>query len=99
MLGLDEYFDGTTVFSIDAGLKPFVTARPSLGKIGSNVIILGTNLTGATAVTFNGISATFSVVSASEITCTVPSGATTGKIMVTTPHGALSSNLAFRVIP
>ena len=61
------------------------------------VVILGTNLTGATSVTFNGVSAVFKVVSSSEITTTVPSGATTGKIQVTTPGGVLTSNVKFRV--
>ena len=61
--------------------------------------ILGTNLTGSTSVTFNGTAATFTVVSSSEITTTVPTGATTGKVKVTTPHRTLTSNVTFRVIP
>jgi hypothetical protein len=41
--------------------------------------------------------ATFSVVSSSEITTTVPTGATTGTVQVETPGGTLSSNVPFRV--
>jgi uncharacterized protein (TIGR03437 family) len=63
------------------------------------VKILGTNLTGATNVTFNGTAAAFIVVSASLVTTTVPAGATTGKVEVTTPRGTLKSNVAFRVTP
>jgi hypothetical protein len=37
------------------------------------------------------------VVSSSEITTTVPTGATTGKVKVTTPSGTLTSNVNFRV--
>jgi hypothetical protein len=33
----------------------------------------------------------------SEITTTVPSGATTGKVEVTTAHGTLTSNVNFQV--
>jgi len=55
------------------------------------VTILGTNLTGTTSVTFNGIPAAFTVVSASAITATVPVGARTGKIRVATPGGTLSN--------
>jgi hypothetical protein len=44
------------------------------------VIILGNNLTGSTSVTFSGTAATFKVVSRSETTTTVASGATTGKV-------------------
>jgi uncharacterized protein (TIGR03437 family) len=63
------------------------------------VIILGTNLTGATSVSFNGTASSFTIVSSSEIATTVPTGATTGKVTVTTPNGTLSSNVVFRVRP
>jgi uncharacterized protein (TIGR03437 family) len=43
-------------------------------------------LTGATSVTFNGTPATFTVVSATEITTTVPAGATTGEVQAITPQ-------------
>jgi uncharacterized repeat protein (TIGR03803 family) len=88
-----------TVFSLSVGLGPFVKTLPTSGAIGAAVIILGTDLTGATSVTFNGTVAAFTVVSATEITATVPTGATTGKLQVTTPGGTLSSNLPFRVTP
>ena len=88
-----------TVFSVATGLSPFVETLPTSGKVGAAVIILGTNLTGATSVTFNGTAATFTVVSSSEITTTVPTGATTGTVQVTTPSGILKSNVGFRVKP
>ena len=88
-----------TVFSLDVGLGPFIRALPTSGTVGSGVKILGTNLTGATSVTFNGIPAAFTVERASEITTTVPTGATTGDIQVVTPNGALSSNVSFQVRP
>ena len=90
--------DGT-VFSLAVGLGPFVETLPSSGKAAAAVKILGTNLTGATSVSFNGTAATFKVVSSSEITAGVPSGATTGFVAVTTPGGTLSSNVTFRVTP
>jgi hypothetical protein len=37
------------------------------------------------------------VVSDTEITTTVPTGATTGRIMVTTPTATLATNVSFRV--
>ena len=88
--------DGT-VFSLSVGLAPFVKTLPTSGKVGSRVKILGTDLTGATSVTFNGLAATFTVVRPSEITTAVPTGATTGKVEVVTPTGTLSSNVVFRV--
>jgi uncharacterized repeat protein (TIGR03803 family) len=86
------------IFSLSVGLRAFVETQPSYGKVGATIRIQGTDLTGATSVTFNGTAATFVVVASSEITTTVPSGATTGKVQVVTPSGTLSSNLKFRVV-
>jgi hypothetical protein len=54
-------------------------------------------MTGAIEVSFNGTSTAFTVVAQTEITAAVPASATTGTITVTTPGGALASNLPFRV--
>ncbi|MBV9302959.1 MAG: hypothetical protein JOY62_16020 [Acidobacteriaceae bacterium] len=86
-----------TVFSLSVGLGPFVETRPTSGKAGTTIEILGNDLTSASSVTFNGTAANFDVMSGSEITATVPVGATTGKVEVVTPSGTLSSNLVFRV--
>jgi len=88
-----------TVFSLSVGPGPFVKPQPAAAKIGATVNILGTDLTGAIGVSFNGKVATFTVVSSSEITTTVPSDATTGEVEVVTPSGMLSSNVSFRVLP
>jgi uncharacterized repeat protein (TIGR03803 family) len=88
------YNDGT-IFSLSIGLGPFVETRPDFGLPGSLVQILGTDLTGATSVTFDGTAAAFTLVSIREITATVPSGATTGYVEVVTPSGTLSSNVKF----
>ena len=86
-----------TVFSLSVGLGPFVETQTTSGKVGAAVKILGSDLIGATSVTFNGTAATFTVVSRYLITTTVPAGATTGTVQVVTPNGTLSSNLPFRV--
>jgi len=88
-----------TVFRLSAGLGPFVVTLPTSATVGAAVKILGTNLTGATRVRFNGTAAAFTVASSSEITTTVPAGATTGTVEVVTPSGTLSSNAPFRVRP
>jgi uncharacterized repeat protein (TIGR03803 family) len=88
-----------TIFSLGVGLHPFVKTLPTSGQVGAHIKILGTNLTGATSVTFNGTAATFTVASKSEITTTVPTGATAGFVTVTTPSRVLKSNKQFRVIP
>lgn len=88
-----------TVFSLDVGFGPFVETLPATGTAGATVRILGTNLTGATSVTFNGTPATFTVTSPSLITTTVPADATTGTVRVTIPSGTLNSNVVFKVRP
>jgi uncharacterized repeat protein (TIGR03803 family) len=89
----------TAIYRVSLGLPPFVKTVQNAVTVGGNVIILGNNLTGTTSVTFNGTSASFTVVSDTEITATVPSGATTGTIKVVTPSATLSSNVAFEVLP
>jgi uncharacterized protein (TIGR03437 family) len=87
-----------TVFSLSVGLGPFVKAQPTAGPVGGTVKILGTSLTGATSVTFNGIPAKYTIVSDSEISTTVPVGATTGTVDVLTYSGeTVYSNVPFTV--
>jgi uncharacterized repeat protein (TIGR03803 family) len=86
-----------SIFSLSVGLAPFVKTVPTIGNVGGTVIILGNDLTSASSVTFNGIPAVFTVVSDTEITATVPDGATTGSVDVTTSNGTLKSNLPFQV--
>ena len=103
--GTDGNFYGTTeegigsVFKLSVGLAPFVRTSPLLGATGATVVIYGYNLSGATAVSFHGTPAAYTVVSDTEISATVPSGASTGTVEVTTSSGSLSSNLPFRVLP
>jgi uncharacterized repeat protein (TIGR03803 family) len=87
-----------TIFSLSMGLGPFIETQLSAGSAGTYVVILGNNLTGSTAVSFNGTAAPFAVVSDTEISATVPAGATTGSLAVTTPGGTLTSNKVFVVI-
>jgi hypothetical protein len=61
--------------------------------------ILGQGFTGTTKVSFKGISASFTVSSDTSLAATVPAGATTGYVTVTTPTGTINSNVPFRVIP
>jgi uncharacterized repeat protein (TIGR03803 family) len=92
-------FNGT-VFSLSVpSLSAFAETLPTSGKVEATVKILGNDLTGTTKVTFNGKTAVFRVTSSSLITATVPTGATTGFVKVTTPSGTLTSNTKFRVSP
>ncbi len=88
-----------TIFKFSIGLSPFVETQTTFGVPGAAVKILGTNLTGATAVSFNGVAAAFDVVSSSEISTKVPTDATTGKVEVVTPSGTLSTHASYTVLP
>lgn len=81
-------------------LPPTVDAfTPDRGFPGTTVTITGTYLTGATAVTFNGVPSTdFLVVNATTITAVAPANATTGVIAVTTPADTASSVDLFTVL-
>jgi uncharacterized repeat protein (TIGR03803 family) len=73
---------GSTVLSTTAGYKITPTYKsftPPGGPVGTVVTFNGTGLTQTTKVTIDNISSSFTVVSDSEITATVPAGAATGK--------------------
>jgi hypothetical protein len=70
---------------------------PASGSAGTVVTILGNHFTGASAVTFNLVASSFTVVSATEVRATVPSGASTGRIRVTTTAGTGTGATDFSV--
>ncbi|RTQ49142.1 T9SS type A sorting domain-containing protein [Hymenobacter gummosus] len=80
---------------------PTITSfTPAGGAPGTSVVITGTNLTGATAVTFNGTAAPgFVVNSGTQITVSAPAGGTTGQICVTTPGGTACSAASYAYPP
>jgi hypothetical protein len=96
--GVLKFTGAAYVFTVDAG--PVIDSfTPLAGKVGSSVTLTGQRFTGATDVSFNGASASFIVNNDTQITATVPSEGTTGKISVTTPGGSALSAKAFKVKP
>src|SRR5438094_2697693 len=81
-------------------MAPAITSfPPTSGAVGISVTINGTNFTGASAVKFNATTASFSVTSDTAIQALVPTGATTGKLSVTTAGGTATSAGTFTVAP
>jgi hypothetical protein len=77
---------------------PAITSfAPPSGSAGTSVVITGAHFTGVTAVSFNGVAASFVVNSDLQITATVPASATTGPLGVTSPAGAGQSSANFTV--
>ena len=86
----------TASFTVTATVKPTLTSfSPASAAVGATVTLTGKNLTGASKVTFNGVSAKLTVKSATQITATVPNGLSSGKIAVTTPGGTATSAASF----
>lgn len=89
--------------------QPYTGFYPTAANVGAQVIIYGYNFTGTTAVTFGGVAATtFQVIPGTpaqpgvgaepdQIIATVPAGAITGQIGVTTPSGIVLSTAQFVV--
>ena len=95
-ISIDNLLVTSTSASANA---PTVTGfSPAGGPAGTSVIITGTNFNTATAVAFNGASASFVLDSPTQITATVPGAATTGLIAVTNPDGTAFSATSF-VVP
>jgi uncharacterized repeat protein (TIGR03803 family) len=88
-----------TAFSLSSGLQPFVRTLPTSGRVGTEVDILGTGLSSATSVTFDGAPAVFQTLSSTEILAYVPADAGDGKVEVVTPARTFISNVPFRVTP
>ena len=81
-----------------SGLAPIVTGfSPIGGKAGDPIVITGINFTTATNVSFNGTSASFGVTSDTQITATVPTGASTGPIRVINPAGTNADRKSTRL--
>jgi outer membrane protein assembly factor BamB len=87
---------GSWIASAAAGVS-IGSFAPSSGPPGTSVLIRGSGFTGATAVSFAGTSASFSVGSDTSITATVPAGAASGTISVTAPGGTAASATPFTV--
>jgi uncharacterized repeat protein (TIGR03803 family) len=91
---------GTLLGSHNFKVLPMIkTLSVTSGAVGTPVTITGSGLTQASKVTFGGIKAVFSVTNDSTIATTVPTGAKTGKVAVTTLGGAASSAATFTVTP
>jgi uncharacterized repeat protein (TIGR03803 family) len=90
---------GAVFYSFNVGFKPLVDLVTWSAKVGKTVEILGQGFTGTTKVSFNGVSAPFTNVSDTYMTATVPAGALTGTVTVTTFTNTMKSNRAFLVTP
>jgi hypothetical protein len=88
----------SATFAARSTAPPVVNAfSPQSGGPGTQVKITGANFVEVTSVTFGGTAATFEAESAGEIIATVPAGADSGPIAVTTTEGTTSSTGSFAI--
>jgi uncharacterized delta-60 repeat protein len=75
-----------------------ISFSPTSAAVGSIVTLTGSGFTGVTAVSVNGLAASFGYVSDSQLNLQVPAGATSGLITVTTPAGSATSTTNLTVL-
>jgi N-acetylglucosamine-6-sulfatase len=89
----------TTPGTARAGVPSVLRFDPPRATVTAAVTVTGTGFSTASRVRFNGVVAPFQVVSDTELTATVPRGATSGPIAVQTPGGTATSSVDFVVQP
>jgi hypothetical protein len=94
--------DGRVALTYTPSVPAISSLSPTIGAVGTTVTITGANFgssQGSNTLTFNGTSAGGATSwSATSITVHVPSGATTGNLVVTV-GGMVSNGVSFTVIP
>ena len=88
---------GQAIF-VKNGFLPLTAPVPTVAKVaptharpGATVTLTGTNFTGTTSVTIQGVPARFKIVSPTKLTLTIPAKAKSGAITVTNPSGTATS--------
>lgn len=85
-------------YTLDIGAAPFIRLSAIAGKAGSQVGIFGQDFSTSSVVKFNGVAATAAVLTGTTyITATVPAGASTGLVTVTTGSTTLTSTQTYLV--
>jgi predicted amino acid-binding ACT domain protein len=79
-------------------LPEILSFAPTEGAVGTEVTILGDNLSATTLVSIGGMPAAFSIDSDGRVTAEVPAGASSGKILVANSDGNAQSEDDFVVL-
>ena len=85
-------------FTVLPPAPSIITLTPSSANVGASVTIAGSGFIGATSVSFNGTSATFTVNSDTQITAVVPQAATSGPVAIDGPGGTGQSPSSFTIL-
>jgi hypothetical protein len=86
--------------SAPGNTAPVISAiSPASGTVGTQVSITGEGFVGVTEVRFGPMDCAVQIFPPSSIIATVPAGAATGPVTVTSPGGTASSKDAFTITP
>jgi len=85
---IDDFtLNGSVVSNCAAAV--FSSISPATGPVNTVTKITGSNFTGATSVKFDGVAATYTVISDTEIQARIPAGTTAGAISITSSTGCV----------
>jgi YD repeat-containing protein len=90
----------TSITRTTSGTVSILEFTPNAGPIGTVVTIWGTGFSATPAsntVRFNGTAATVTSAAVNKLVVTVPAGATSGTISVTSPSGSATSTQSFTI--
>jgi hypothetical protein len=87
--------DSAVVGPVSSDVPAVTAIGPSSGITGSTVLVEGTALDSATHATIDGLTASFTILSATKVEVTVPNGLKKGKVAITTAHGTATSKAKF----
>ena len=92
---------GTVSVRFNTVAPPTLTSlspNPATWTVGASVVLTGNNFLGTTGISFNGTPAlSFGVINPTRATATVPVGATSGNVTLTTGNGT-SNGLAYNIV-
>ena len=90
----------TSAASYTVILPPTVSSfTPTSAPVGALVTVNGSNLSTVSDATINGVPATITPVSATQLKLTIPAGAQTSKLTLTNPAGPTTSSGILKVTP
>ncbi len=88
----------TFYFLTGTGRPTISNFTPSSGRAGDSIVLSGGNFAGVTAVRFGNIDANFTINSLGQLTATVPTGATTGRITIVNGYDSTESSSDFTIV-
>lgn len=90
---------GSATASFNVNIAPQVfSITPPSAEAGDVITVTGARFTGATSVKLGALATIFTVISATEISFTVPAGALSGPVTITTPTGTVTSSAALTIL-